>query len=68
MKKVHPAGILVLLLIFAGYFFYDWRKGSDGVVVDSVVVAFLAIALVRKLIDSRSESEKQRELSQQNHP
>jgi len=68
MKKVHPFGLLVLLLIFTGLLFYDLRKGSDGVVVDSVLVLSFAVILPTKLIDARSELEEQRLLSQQqNH-
>ena len=68
MKKVHPFGLLVLLLIFTGLLFYDLRKGSDGVVVDSVLVLSFAVILPNKLIDARSELEEQRLLSQQqNH-
>ena len=68
MKKTPTIGILVLLLILAGYGVYDWRNGSAGIIVDSVLVVLMAIVLIKRLIGAPSETERQRQRSNElNH-
>jgi cobalamin biosynthesis protein CobD/CbiB len=62
-KRQYAVGFLIALLACGSLFLIDWSRHPVGVFIDIVLMVVLAIAVMKALIDSPSESERQRRFS-----